>query len=79
MSYVLIHGTKIGTETNNYVRRLQRNTHSFEALRLLRVEAAIQWMKTAPKLPTFERITELLVNPKLADSQRYQYRQGLTY
>ena len=24
LNYVLIHGTKLGTETNNYVRRLQR-------------------------------------------------------
>ena len=35
LNYVLIHGTKLGTEANNYVRRLQRSTNGFEALRLM--------------------------------------------
>ena len=37
LNYVLIHGTKLGTEANNYVRRLQRSTNGFEALRLMRL------------------------------------------
>ena len=37
LNYVLIHGTKLGTEANNYIRRLQRSTNGFEALRLMRL------------------------------------------
>ena len=37
LNYVMIHGTKLGTEANNYVRRLQRGTNGFEALRMLRL------------------------------------------
>ena len=37
LNYVLIHGTKLGTEAKNYVRRLQRSTNGFEALRLMRL------------------------------------------
>ena len=37
LSYMLIHGTKLGTEANNYIRRLQRSTNGFEALRLMRL------------------------------------------
>ena len=29
LNYVLIHGTKLGTEANNYIRRLQRSTNGF--------------------------------------------------
>ena len=37
LNYVLIHGTKLGTEANKYIRRLQRSTNGFEALRLMRL------------------------------------------
>ena len=37
LNYVLIHGTKLGTEANNYIRRLQRSTNGIEALRLRRL------------------------------------------
>ena len=42
LSCVLIYGTKVGA--NNYGRRLQRNTHGFEALRLLRLIIIVTWL-----------------------------------
>ena len=70
MSYVLIHGTKIGTEAaNNNVRRLQRNTYGFEALRLLRYDSAED---NCYKVLAFEETTQ----PQVPESQQhYQYRQ----
>ena len=32
LNYVLTHGTKLGTEANNYVRRLQRSTNGFTTI-----------------------------------------------
>ena len=69
LNYVLIHGTKLGTETNNYVRRLQRSTNGFEALRLLRLRYSGGQM-----LQNYQLLRELL-NPKFTESrQHYQYR-----
>ena len=56
LSYVLIHGTKLGTEANNYIRRLQRSTNGFEALRLMRLR--FSGGQTATKLPTTTRHTQ---------------------
>ena len=72
LNYVLIHGTKLGTEANNYVRRLQRSTNGFEALRLLRLRGSGGQM-----LQNYQLLRELL-NPKFTESQQhYQYRQWL--
>ena len=58
LNYTLIHGTKLGTEANNYVRRLQRSTNGFEALRLLRLRYSGGQM-----LQNYQLLRELL-NPK---------------
>ena len=72
LNYVLIHGTKLGTEANNYVRRLQRSTNGFEALRLLRLRYSGGQM-----LQNYQLLRELL-NPKFTEAQQhYQYRQWL--
>ena len=55
LNYILIHGTKLRTEANNYVRRLQRSTNGFEALRLLRLRYT-----TTLSVSTMARITEPL-------------------
>ena len=72
LNYVLIHGTKLGTEANNHVRRLQRSTNGFEALRLLRLRySGVQ------TLQNYQLLRELL-NPKFTEAQQhYQYRQWL--
>ena len=57
LNYVLIHGTKVGTETNNYVRRLQRSIHGFEARRLLRLRVSVLQL-----LQNYQFLRELL-NP----------------
>ena len=68
LNYVL----KLGTEANNYTRRLQRSTHGFEALRLLRLRYSGEQM-----LQNYQLLRELL-NPKFTESQQhYQYRQWL--
>ena len=70
LNYVLIHGTKLGTEANNYVRRLQRSTNGFEILRLLRLRYSGRQM-----LQNYQLLRELL-SPKFTESQQhYQYRQ----
>ena len=67
-----MHGTKLGTEANNYVRRLQRSTNGFEALRLLRLRYSGGQM-----LQNYQLLHELL-NPKFTESQQhFQYRQWL--
>ena len=54
------------------MRRLQRSTHGFEALRLLRLR-----LSGGQLLQKFQLLRELL-NPKFTDSQQhYQYRQWL--
>ena len=67
----MIHRTKLGTEANNYVRRLQRRTNGFEALRLLRRRFSGGHM-----LKSYQLLRDLL-NPKFTESQQhyYQYRQ----
>ena len=72
LNYVLIHGTKLGTEANNYVRRLQRSTNGFEALRLMRLRYSGGQM-----LQNYQLLREIL-NPKFTESQQhFQYRQWL--
>ena len=72
LNYILIHGTKRGTEANNYVRRLQRSTNGFEALRLLRLRYSGGQM-----LQNYQLLRELL-NPKFTEAQQhFQYRQWL--
>ena len=72
LNYVLIHGTKLGTEANNYVRRLQRSTNGFEALRLMRLRFSGGQM-----LQNYQLLRDIL-NPKFTESQQhFQYRQWL--
>ena len=72
LNCVLIHGTKLGTEANNYVRTLHRSTNGFEALRLLRLRYSGGQMSQ-----NYQLLRELL-NPKFTESQQhYQYRQWL--
>ena len=72
LNYILIHGTKLGTEANNYVRRLQRSTNGFEALRLLSLRYSGGQM-----LQNYQLLRELL-NPKFTEAQQhFQYRQWL--
>ena len=72
LNYVLIHGTKLGTEANNYVRRLQRSTNGFEALRLMRLRFSGGQM-----LQNYQLLRDIL-NPKFSESQQhFQYRQWL--
>ena len=72
LNYILIHGTKLGTEANNYVWRLQRSTNGFEALRLLRLRYSGGQM-----LQNYQLLRELL-NPKFTEAQQhFQYRQWL--
>ena len=68
LNYV-IHGTKLGTEANNYVLRLQRSTSGFEALRLLRLRYSGGQM-----LQNYQFLCEPL-NPKLTESQQH-YQQA---
>ena len=53
LNYVLIHGTKLGTEANNYIRRLQRSTNGFEALRLMRLLVEDRCCKTTSYYETY--------------------------
>ena len=70
MNYVFTRWGKVGAEANNYVRRLQRSTHGFEALRLLRLRFSGGLL-----LQNYQLLRELL-NPKVTDSQQhYQYRK----
>ena len=72
LNYVLIHGTKLGTEANNYVRRLQRSTNGFEALRLMRLRYSGGQM-----LQNYQLLRDVL-NPKFTESQQhFQYRHWL--
>ena len=72
LNYILIHGTKLGTEANNYVRRLQGSTNGFEALRLLTLRYSRGQM-----LQNDQLLRELL-NPKFTETQQhFQYRQWL--
>ena len=72
LNYVLIHGTKLGTEANNFVRRLQRSTNGFEALRLMRLRYSGGQM-----LQNYQLLRDIL-NPKFTESQQhFQYRQWL--
>ena len=72
LNYALIHGTKLRTEANNYVRRLHRSGNGFEALRLLRLRYTGGQM-----LQNYQLLRELL-NPKFTESQQhYQYRKWL--
>ena len=72
LNYVLIHGTKLGTEANNYVRRLQSSTNGFEALRLMRLRYSGGQM-----LQNYQLLRDVL-NPKFTESQQhFQYRQWL--
>ena len=72
LNYILIHGTKLGTEANSHVRRLQRSTNGFEALRLLRLRYSRGQM-----LRNYQLLRELL-NPKFTEAQQhFQYRQWL--
>ena len=72
LNYVLIHGTKLGTEANNYVRRLQRSTNGFEALRLMRLRYSGGQVLQNYQLP------QDVLNPKFTESQQhFQYRQWL--
>ena len=72
LSYMLIHGTKLGTEANNYIRRLQRSTNGFEALRLMRLRFSGGQM-----LQNYQLLRDIL-NPKFSESQQhFQYRQWL--
>ena len=72
LNYVLIHGTKLGTEANNYIRRLQRSTNGFEALRLMRLRFSGGQM-----LQNYQLLRDIL-NPKFTESQQhFQYRQWL--
>ena len=71
LNYVLI-GTKLGTEANNYIRRLQRSTNGFEALRLMRLRFSGGQM-----LQNYQLLRDIL-NPKSTGSQQhFQYRQWL--
>ena len=72
LNCVLTHGTKLGTEANNYVCRLQRSTNGFEELRRLRLQCSGGQM-----LHNYQLLRELL-NPKFTEAQQhYQYRQWL--
>ena len=72
LNYVLTHGTKLGTEANNYIRRLQRSTNGFEALRLMRLRFSGGQM-----LQNYQLLRDIL-NPKFTESQQhFQYRQWL--
>ena len=72
LNYVLMHATKLGTEANNYIRRLQRSTNGFEALRLMRLRFSGGQM-----LQNYQLLREIL-NPKFTESQQhFQYRQWL--
>ena len=72
LNYVLTHGTKLGTEANNYIRRLQRSTNGFEALRLMRLRYS-----GGQTLQNYQLLRDIL-NPKFTESQqRFQYRQWL--
>ena len=72
LNYMLIHGTKLGTEANNYIRRLQRSTNGFEALRLMRLRFSGGQM-----LQSYQLLRDIL-NPKFTESQQhFQYRQWL--
>ena len=72
LNYMLIHGTKMGTEANNYIRRLQRSTNGFEALRLMRLRFSGGHM-----LQNYQLLRDIL-NPKFTESQQhFQYRQWL--
>ena len=72
LNYVLTHGTKLGTEANNYIRRLQRSTNGFEALRLMRLRFSGGQM-----LQNYQLLRDIL-NPKFTESQQhFQCRQWL--
>ena len=72
LNYMLIHGTKLGTEANNYIRGLQRSTNGYEALRLMRLRFSGGQM-----LQNYQLLRDIL-NPKFTESQQhFQYRQRL--
>ena len=68
LNYILIHGTKLGTEANNYVRRLQRSTNGFEALRLLRLRHSVTKLPVATwtTQPKVHRSTTTFPVPTMA-------------